>query len=134
MNNSKRIVITTILGLISGAIAVWFVNAAGDNPLPPEINLRMMITFGFMGFVIGISSLRWHWALHGLVIGGLVGLIEGLASYALINLIDLLVIPVIFGMAFGLLIELITSVGFKARTFSIEPVNKIGVNHVKPIS
>ena len=123
MNNPKRIIITTALGLISGAIAVWFVHAAGNNPLPPEIILRMIITFGFLGFVIGISSLRWHWAIQGLVLGGLFGLIEGLASYALINLIELLVIPVIFGMVFGLLIEVITSVGFKARVNSLEAVH-----------
>jgi hypothetical protein len=114
MNNSKRIVITTILGLISGALAVWFVNAAGENPHPPEIILRMLITFSFMGFVIGISSLCWHWAIHGLVLGGLVGVVEGLAAFALINRIELLVIPIIFGMVFGFLIELIASVGFKA--------------------
>lgn len=118
MNNLKRIIITAILGLVSGAIAVWMVNNAGDNPLPPEINLRMIITFGFMGFIIGISSLRWHWALHGVFIGGLVGFIEGLASYALINLVELLIIPIIFGMVIGFLIELITSIGFKASVSS----------------
>jgi len=113
MNSSKRIFITTTLGLISGAIAVWFTNAAGENPLPPEIILRMLVTFSFMGCVIGISSLRWHWAIHGLILGGLFGLIEGLSSYALIGQIELLVIPIIFGMVFGFLVELITSVGFK---------------------
>ena len=120
MKNTKRIIISTIFGLISGGIAFWFINSAGDNLFPPEINLRMMITFGIMGFVIGISSLRWHWAIHGLVIGGLFGLIEGLASYALINLIELLVIPIIFGMVFGFLTEMITSVGFKAGVSRLE--------------
>ena len=57
----------------------------------------MLVTFSFMGCVIGISSLRWHWAIHGLILGGLFGLIEGLSSYALIGQIELLVIPIIFG-------------------------------------
>ena len=113
MNNTKRIIITTVLGLISGAIAVGLVSL-GSGGLPPEINLRMLISFGFMGFVIGISSLHWHWALNGLVIGGMVGLIEGLAGFAIIGMLEMLLIPLIFCMVSGLLIELITTVGFKA--------------------
>lgn len=113
MNNTKRIIITTVLGLISGAIAVGLVSL-GSGGLPPEITLRMLISFGFMGFVIGISSLRWHWALNGLVIGGMVGLIEGLAGFAIIGMLEMLLIPLIFCMVSGLLIELITTVGFKA--------------------
>ena len=125
MNKTKRIVITTVLGLISGAIAVGLVSL-GSGGFPPEINLRMLISFGFMGFVIGISSLRWHWALNGMVIGAMVGLIEGLAGFAVIGLLNLLIIPLIFTTISGFLIELITTVGFKAGVASPQIAPQFG--------
>lgn len=112
MNQTKRIILTTVLGLISGTIAIGLVSLSSGG-LPPEINLRMLVSFGFMGFVIGISTLRWHWALNGLVIGALVGLIEGLAGFAIIGLLEMLIIPLIFCILSGLLIEVITTAGFK---------------------
>lgn len=112
MNQTKRIALTTVLGLISGMIAIGLISLSSGG-LPPEINLRMLVSFGFMGFVIGISALRWHWALNGLVIGALVGLIEGLAGFAIIGLLEMLIIPLIFCMVSGLLIEVITTVEFK---------------------
>ena len=62
-----------------GTLTIGLVNLSTGG-LPPQINLHMQISFGFMGFVTGISSLRWHWALNGRVIGALVGLIEALAG------------------------------------------------------
>lgn len=81
----------------------------------PEILLRMMVSFGTMGFTIGISSLRWHCALNGLLIGAVFGLIKGLAS--LVMGFPLL-LPILSMMVFGLFIELVTSTGFKARVSS----------------
>ena len=52
MNQTKRIILTTVLGLISGTIAVGLVSL-GSGGLPPEITLRMRVSVGFMGFVIG---------------------------------------------------------------------------------
>jgi len=125
MNNTKRIIITTVLGLISGAIAVGLVSLSSGG-LPPEITLRMLVSFGFMGFVIGISSLRWHWALNGLVIGGMVGLIEGLAGFAIIGLLEMLLIPLIFCMISGFLIEWITTAGFKASVSKPQTAPHLG--------
>ncbi len=38
---------------------------------------------GLMGFSIGISSLRWSWAMHGLVLGGMFGFVLGIRALAI---------------------------------------------------
>jgi hypothetical protein len=67
-----------------------------------------------LGFVIGISSLRWHWALHGILLGLIIGIpdvhffnmLRGELSNGLYFL---------FGAVWGLMIEFFTSVVFKAK-------------------
>jgi hypothetical protein len=66
------------------------------------------------GFVIGISSLRWHWTLYGILLGLIVGIpdvhffnmVRGELSNGLCFL---------FGAVRGLMIEFFTSVVFKAK-------------------
>jgi len=38
-----------------------------------SINLVIILLNVLLGFTIGISSLRWHWIIHGLVLGGILG-------------------------------------------------------------
>ena len=110
MQKTKRVVIATILGLICGCIS-WIVCKFGmghDQSL--QINLFMILANGLLGFTIGISCLRWHWALHGLALGGLFGFIIGLVASAMGSE---LLWPLLFGFVYGFLIELITTGVFK---------------------
>jgi len=79
---------------------------------PISINLVIILFNGLLGFTIGISSLRWYWTIHGLVLGGIFGAILGLVA---VGHGDKFIRPLVFGFVYDLLIELITTVGFKAR-------------------
>ena len=111
MQKGKRVIITIILGLIFGCVSWVICNYAMGHKQPLSINLMMILTNGLLGFCIGISSLRWPWAVHGLVLGGLFGVIMGLVAVAQGSQF---IWPLIFGLAYGFLIELIATVAFKA--------------------
>jgi len=111
MQNPKRVIITSILGLIFGCISWAICNFAMGHTQPLSINLFMILSNGLLGFAIGISSLRWHWALHGLVLGGMFGVIIGLVASGTGSEF---IWPLVFGLVYGFLIELVTTVAFKA--------------------
>jgi len=73
--------------------------------------MLIVLQNGLMGFTIGISSLRWPWVMHGLVLGGMFGFVLGIGALALGSEF---IWPLVFGLVYGLLIELITTVLFKA--------------------
>ena len=113
MKHINRPLITTLLGILLGFATVGLYRLGSpDMPLPVEITARMVISIGFLGFTLGVSSLQWHWALHGLFFGAVVGTIEGLASNVVGGQFE---IPLIGCLIFGLLIEWITTKGFKAQ-------------------
>ena len=117
MQKVKRVIITVVLGLIFGCVSWVVCNYAMGHRQPLSINLMMIITNGLLGFCIGISSLRWHWAVHGIVLGGLFGIIMGLVALAQGSEF---IWPLIFGLVYGVLIELIATVAFKAGIVSPE--------------
>ena len=117
MQKVKRVIIAVVLGLIFGCVSWVVCNYAMGHRQPFSINLMMIITNGLLGFCIGISSLRWHWAIHGLVLGGLFGLILGLAALAQESEF---IWPFILCFVYGFLIELIATVTFKAGIRSPE--------------
>jgi hypothetical protein len=108
---TKRIFIATIFGIIFGFVS-WAVCKFGmGHTQPISIDVVIIATNGVLGFTIGISSLRWHWALHGLILGGIFGAVLGFAAVATGSQFTW---PLIFGFVYGFLIELITTVAFKA--------------------
>ncbi|MBI1786569.1 MAG: hypothetical protein HYR60_03320 [Acidobacteria bacterium] len=116
--NTKRLFIATILGLLFGLLNWLFVmNVITAPPLPlwPGA-LTIILGRGALGFAIGLSAWRIPWWLHGLVLG----FIFSLPAAFVVPLLGMTWIfsplPVLAGMLIGLLIELITSVGLKART------------------
>jgi hypothetical protein len=115
MKNVKRVIITSILGLILGFVSWAVCNFAMGHTQPASINLVMILFNVLLGFTIGISSLRWHWIVHGLVLGGIFGVILGLLS---VGQGTEFTWPLVFGLAYGFVIELVTTVVFKAGTAS----------------
>ncbi len=75
-----------------------------------SILLATIFNRTFIGFVIGVSAIRIHYLLHGILIGALgsitMGVVADLNSSVVITL---------FGMLWGLLIEGIATKGFKAE-------------------
>ena len=111
MQRTKRVIITSVLGLILGCISWVICNYAMGHAQPLSINLVIILSNGLLGFCIGISSLRWHWILHGLVLGGMFGVILALVAAGTGSVC---IWPLIFGFVYGILIELIATVAFKA--------------------
>ena len=115
MKKTKRVIIASVLGLIFGCISWVICNFGMGHTQPVSINLVIILFNGLLGFTIGISSLRWHWALHGLILGGMFGVVLGIVAAGTGGQF---IWPLIFGFVYGFLIELITTAAFKAGVSS----------------
>jgi hypothetical protein len=111
----KRILISTLCGFIAGI----FCYVSGVLLIPIEHNLILFIWVivnrTLLGFVIGISALRVHWALNGLIVGLTVGLVFPLNAVMLGKGIPLILSVYVMGIIYGVLIEFFISVVFKQR-------------------
>ncbi len=108
----KRIAIATLCGVVAGLVCVSIGAIAGVKITPAGFGWAVL-NRTLLGFVIGISALRLHWAWHGAVIGLLVG---SLFSYSVWMVGDpAWLVPALLGgsMIFGLGIEFFTTVVFK---------------------
>jgi uncharacterized membrane protein len=74
----------------------------------------------FIGFMIGISCWRMHWALHGIIIGLLGSLPIAAPLVGKSSTVMGFVLIMIAGIVWGFLIELLTTVVFKAPMRTIE--------------
>ncbi|MCF7801782.1 MAG: hypothetical protein K9N34_07160 [Candidatus Marinimicrobia bacterium] len=115
----KRLIIATLSGLLFGFVCYSFA-AGGPEPLPGPIALQIILSRTLIGVAIGISALKLgHWSIHGLVWGLVFSLplaISGMmAENPDFSGTMMLFSTLILGMIYGLLIEVITSVIFKAR-------------------
>jgi hypothetical protein len=111
----KRILIATLFGFIAGI----FCYLSGVILIPIEHDLMLFIWVvvnrTLLGFVIGISALRVHWALNGLIVGLTVGLVFPLNAVMLGKEIPLIISVYVMGIIYGILIEFFTSVVFKQK-------------------
>lgn len=115
MVSVRRLVIATLFGLVAGIICYL----GGRYLLQDEISTAMFIYIlvnrTLIGFTIGISLLRMHWAVHGLVIGLLVGIPFAAGCLLEENNAETAIAALILGALYGLMIEFFTSVVFRAR-------------------
>ena len=112
--SQKRIIIATLFGFLSGI----FCYILGRYAAGFDINLSnfsmLLAHRTLLGFVLGISVLKWHWVLHGIFIG----LIVGIPDFHLFNMISgdfNSGIYFFFGAIWGLMIEFFTTIVFKAK-------------------
>jgi hypothetical protein len=111
---SKRLLICTIGGLIAGLICVFGGKMSGNISeltfftIVPTFFNRLML-----GFIIGISSLKMNYLLHGMLIGLLVSLITSIA-FLESGMTGFLFFTAA-GIIYGFLIELFAVKVFKAR-------------------
>lgn len=120
MKKVKRVIIATLSGVLFGFVC-YFLASSGDYEMPWQISAQIITSRTLMGFAIGISCLKLcHWSIHGLVMGlafsiplafsGMLG-----AETAGFTEIEMFASTVGIGAIYGLLIEVITSVLFKAK-------------------
>jgi len=112
---AKRITIATIMGIVCGFICFFL--AGSNGSMPAGIGISIILSRTLLGFGIGISSFKISWWLHGIIMGIIFSLpmaFSTLASGAP-DVSMIFVGTIIMGIIYGFLIELVTSVLFKAK-------------------
>ncbi len=117
---TKRLIIATILGVIFGFVC-YGMASSGQNEIPLVLAVNIILGRTLIGFGIGISrfSLK-HWSLHGIVMGlifslpAAFGAMLGPENPEFTHTM-LFVSTNVMGILYGFLIELITTVVFKAK-------------------
>ena len=122
MKKTKRIIIATLSGILFGFVCLGFASS-GEYEIPDPIKLQILFSRSLIGFAIGISCLKIHWSLHGLLFGlifsfpmafsGLMAETPGFSESAMF------ISTVVMGMIYGFLIELITSILFKSKNWFV---------------
>ena len=124
----KRIIIATLSGLAFGFVCYGMASSSGELPCP--VGLQIIASRALIGFAIGISCLNLkHWTLHGIIMGLLFSLplaFSGLMATENPEFSQtmMFVSTIIMGIVYGFLIELITTVLFKAK----QPINNHNVS------
>ncbi len=117
MISSKRVIIATLMGAVCGVICCLLASSGGELPLVMSASIFLSRTL--IGFVIGISAMKMHWAIHGPLIGLILSIPGGLAATMTANpemsSAAMFTGTVVMGVIYGFLIELVTSVLFKAK-------------------
>ena len=114
----KRVLVATLCGFVAGV----FCYLSGVMLIPIEHNLILflwvIVNRTLLGFVVGISALKVHWTLNGLIVGLTVGLVFPLNAVMLGKGTPLIISVYIMGIIYGVLIEFFTSVVFKQRVMT----------------
>ena len=116
----KRLLIATLLGLIFGFVCFGMASS-GENEMGFILAASIILGRTLIGFGIGISRFPMkHWSIHGLVMGFIFSIPAGLgamlgAEGTGFSPNMMLISTIVMGMIYGFLIELITTVLFKAK-------------------
>ena len=119
MNSMKRIIIGTFSGLVCGFVC-YGLASGGPADLPWPVALQIITNRTLIGFAIGISSISLgHWSIHGLAIGLLFSTPMAFSGLMApdnpeFTPLSMFIATVVMGMIYGLLIEFVTTVLFKA--------------------
>jgi hypothetical protein len=119
----KRITIATLFGIVAGVICATGAFYGGILTFTAANLVWILLNRAVMGFAIGASGLKLHWAWNGIVMGLVVG---SIFSYALYMKLGPGMLPLgnaLVNGVFGLMIEFFTTVVFKAPMLA--PVGRI---------
>jgi hypothetical protein len=118
----KRIVIAVLFGLVAGGLCATFSYYGHLVKITAVTLVWILLNRAVMGFAIGTSLLRLHWAWNGVIIGVVVGSI--FSYFLFMNLgPKILLISPIGNAFFGLMIEFFTTVVFKQPALAaVRPV------------
>ena len=108
----KRIVIATSFGLVAGGLCATLMYSSHLLKITAVTLVWILLNRMVMGFAIGTSTLRLHWAWNGVLMGLVVGSI--FSYFLFMNLgVKMLLLTPIGNAVFGLMIEFFTTVVFK---------------------
>lgn len=115
MLTTKRVVIATIVGFLCGLFCLYLAtsNPNSTQPFSTIVKLSIVISRTMLGFTIGISAIRLKWWLHGIVLGVVTSI--PMAVSIVDKGVYIVIGTVVLGAIYGFLVELITTVLFKAK-------------------
>ncbi len=125
----KRITIAILFGLVAGLICASGAFYGHILKFSVVTLIWVLLNRVVMGFAIGISGLRVHWAWNGAIVGLVVGAIF---SYSLFMNLGPVLVPLVnlfVNALFGLMIEFFTTKVFKQAALFV-PDAKAQVLHV----
>ena len=108
----SRILLATILGLFAGITCAIAGAYLGLHVTLAQV-IWIVLNRTVMGFVIGISGLRLHWALRGSLIGLIVGSIFSYAGFLSNRPGVLVAAALVSSVIYGLGIDYLTTRVFK---------------------
>lgn len=117
---TKRLIISTLSGVLFGFVCYSFTRS-GQNEVSMALALNIILGRTLIGIAIGISrfSLK-HWSIHGIIMGLVFSIPMGFGAMLgpenpefSHNMI--MISTIVMGMIYGFLIELITTVFFRAK-------------------
>jgi len=109
----KRITIAILFGLVAGLICASGAFYGHILKFSVITLMWVLLNRAVMGFAVGISGLKLHWAANGAVIGLVVG---SIFSYSLFMNLGPVLMPLVnffVNALFGLMIEFFTTKVFK---------------------
>jgi hypothetical protein len=109
----KRIVVAIFFGLVAGAMCASGAFMAGILTFSAVNLLWVLLNRAVMGFAIGISGLKLHWAWNGIVMGLAVGSIFSYFLFMHLGPSPLPLVNFFVNGLFGLMIEFFTTKVFK---------------------
>lgn len=114
--DTRRLLICLAGGVVAAGICIAGMKSGGNVSLTTAVLLSTIGNRILIGFVIGISSWRIHYLLHG----ALIGLIVTLSTSVVIlpQNIKGFILYTLAGIVYGLLIELFATKVFKAQMAS----------------
>ncbi len=109
----KRIMVATLFGLVAGVLCATLTFSGAGVKFTAVLLGWILLNRAVMGFAIGTSALRLHWAWSGIVMGLVVGSIFSYSLFMTLGSQKLLLLTPIGNAVFGLMIEFFTTVVFK---------------------
>ena len=121
----KRIIIAVFFGVIAGVLCAAASIHMGILKLTAINVVWVLLNRAVMGFAIGTSGLKLHWAWNGMLMGLVVGAIFSYSLFMNMGLGTLPIVNLLVGNPiFGLMIEFFTSVVFKQSSPAAARVTK----------
>ncbi len=117
---TKRFIISVILGIMFGIVCYLFAKSGGAF-VSKTAALSIISGRALIGVAIGISCFNArHWSLHGLLMGLVFSIPSGFGAMLGSGSPDftpkeMFFVTIAMGMIYGFLIELITTIVFKAK-------------------
>ena len=114
----KRITIAILFGLVAGALCASGAFYGHMLTFSAVTLTWILLNRAVMGFVIGASGLKVHWAWNGILMGLVVGSIFSYFMFMTLGAGPLPLVNFFVNGLFGLMIEFFTTVVFKQPTLA----------------